>query len=206
MDCENCYLFNEVMGTEPWFEGHPGSSLLVQGYVVAPGLEGGWYYDAAGDSGRTIARTDEGGHNLCNLIAIDVAASQFADNDAVNLQGSFTVNNGTNATAGINMKAVERDAEGYSVVDKATAQNLVSIGAVPSDTFNLIPYMFMSNPGTLGIFNGTSLTDSSALVGGGNLFSNHYVCGYLNPMSQSQTAYNLTQGKYIGIFLGTYAK
>lgn len=213
MDCENCYLFNEVMGTEPWFEGHPGSSLLVQGFVVNPGLNGagGWYNTAAGADGRTIARTDDGGHNVCNLIAIDVAASKFADNDTVNLQGSFTVNNGENATAGINMKAVERDAEGYSVINKETATYLASLDEedprhFDENTFNCIPYMFMSNPGTLGIFDGSKLVDASSFVGGGDLFSNHYVCGYLNPMSQVQTAYNLTQGKYIGIFLGTYAK
>lgn len=213
MDCTNCYLMNEVMGTEPWFQGHTGSTTLVQGFVVGPGLNGGWYNTAAGANGKTIARKDENGHDVCNLIAVDVSAKHFADNDTTNLGGSFIVNN-DNTQIALNMESVARDAEGYSVVDKAHAQYYVSQHYVESDSFNLIPYMFMSGAGTLGIYDGTNLNDVSALVGGGSLFTTDYVAAYLNPMSARANPADptdpnniyLVTGRYIGIFLGTYSK
>ena len=201
MDCTNCYLKNEVMGTEPWFEGHAGSGQVIQAQVVTPGLPAlaaeSWYYVAAYQSGetgaRTIARKVDDSTKYCDLICIDVRASSFADNDTYNLRGSFSVNNGTLATAALNMNYVARDSEGYfPLIPKAV-----------NAYGNMAPYLFNSNEGAVGVLGNDGLAKATSV----DLFTNKYTAAYMNPMyNQSNLADpNNVKGRYIGVFLGTYA-
>lgn len=198
MDCTNCYLKNEVMGTEPWFQGHAGSGQVITEQVVNPGLPGAnWYYGAAATSGetgaRTISRKVDDETKYCDLIAIDVRASSFADNKTYNMRGSFTVNNGEGATAGINMAYVARDGEGYfPLIPKAA-----------NEYGNMAPYIFSSNAGSLGVLGTSGLEKYSSV----DLFNNKYTAAYMNPMYDSADLTNSDnwEGRFIGVFLGTYA-
>lgn len=210
MDCTNCYLMNEVMGTEPWFEGHTGSTALVQNYLVTPGLSGGWYYNVASavEGGRTISRKKDESTKYVNFIALDVDANNFDGNHENNLHGSFTVNNGPTASATLDMNRVARSSDGFGIINQAQAYQLGILDG--SQMF----YLFAGGENTLAVYDVVNVDSStfqptyvpvfkdySSQLGGSGLFTSPYACGYLN--AGMGNGY-VKDGKYIGFFLGTY--
>ena len=197
VECTNCYLFNEVTGSEPWFEGHPGSDVLVKGNIITPGLipaseaenETKWYgayaagFAAAGLPAGTIARYESEKYQYCNFIAIDVICSNFAANVEHQLQGKFIVHNGTDE---LNLDMADTTKAGPGVTS-----------IVPTA---VCPMIFKSSVGGVGYLamDGTTpvptFNDPTALCG-------NFTSIYMDPVLASAGS---TAGKMIGAVLGTY--
>lgn len=186
MDCTNCFLKNEVTGREPWFAGHDGSAGLVKSFLIDAGISG-WYHDAAVEvtGGRTISKQYDAEDMRANLIAIDIWAHNFALNTEKNLNGHFTINNGENKSANMDM----------TLVQKSGASGCTLYPAQPA------PFLFQSRPNTCGFFDGSTLTDLAKYsMAAEGLLTNEFIAGYLAPAMQG----GAMEAKFIGIMLGTY--
>lgn len=201
MDCYNCFLKNEVTGLESWFTGH-GAASTIQGYIVNPGLNGGWYYNAANSAGgRTIAKDygtgDDG--KVCNFIAIDLWVSSFTDgNTEKDLNGHFRIHNGENNSVDLDMSHVSKNADGSTpLLNPGMIPEILPEAELLKYLATHSAYLFESRENTVASFDMTNLNDLSALKGGSGLFTTEYVSAYLDPL--------LGAGKFLGVVLGTYS-
>ncbi len=108
VDCQNVYFENKVTGTEPWFSDHNASSY-VQTFIKLgskdayktseqdPGYLGWIGRNAKESEGKTYVSKDSKEMSYVNLIALDICADAFKDNDKRALGGRFTINNGPTA-------------------------------------------------------------------------------------------------------------
>lgn len=226
MDCTNTYLYNPVTGTEPWFNGHEGAAGMIQGNLIDPGLESGFFGKASKDAylaskgnGKTISTKLNESEKYCNFIAIDINAHKFATNNLYEMGGHFYIHNNGEESL-MDMKKVEKkmydvvqdipELHGHFVpVAKPFWDYADAYYADPSQWANIssfiAPMLFESSTGGLGYLAGDGATFVDPLVqlnpaAAGAVFAGNYMSIYLDAMMQA----GVMNGKYLGVTLGTY--
>ena len=106
VDCYNVYFENKVTGQEPWFVDHNAQSYVQQfiklgskdAYKIVqedPGYLGWIGKNAKDTNGKTYVSKDSDNMSYVNLIALDICADSFNNNDKRALRGHFAIHNGT---------------------------------------------------------------------------------------------------------------
>ena len=218
MDCTNTYLDNPVTGTEPWFNGHEGAAGMIQGNIIDPGLESGFFgaasktdYQAGKGNGKTISTKLNESEKYCNFIAIDINAHKFATNNLYEMGGHFYIHNNGEESL-MDMKKVEKKI--YNIGQEVpiakpfweyTDEMYKDMGQWANIPNFVAPMLFESSIGGLGYLAGDGATFVDPLetlnpAAAGAVFAGNYMSIYLDAMIQA----SVMNGKYLGVTLGTY--
>lgn len=218
MDCTNAYLDNPVTGTEPWFNGHEGAAGMIQGNIIDPGLESGFFGKASKDAylasqgnGKTISTKVNDTEKYCNFIAIDINAHMFATNNLYEMGGHFYIHNNGEESL-MDMKKVEKKI--YNIGQEVpiakpfweyTDEMYKDMGQWANIPNFVAPMLFESSIGGLGYLAGDGATFVDPLktlnpAAAGAVFAGNYMSIYLDAMIQA----SVMNGKYLGVTLGTY--